>query len=293
MTRLAYFVRRALESMRRRPHVTLVAVATIWVAVFVTGLAAAALSAGERLLAGFAGDVQVAVYLQKGADVVAARDAARAIAAGRKVEVVRPADAMARLRASLGDDGALLEGVEAEVLPASIEVNAAGLTVTQVRALADRLKKVPGAKDVDDGNAWLDGAEQLLAGLHAAGLALFAGLALGTAILVSNTLRLGVFARRDEIEIMKLVGATNAFVQAPFLIEGLLQGLLGAILATLALLGVRAALAARVGALLHDSAALSRAALLPSRLLAALVLGGAVLGLLASALAVSRHLRRP
>jgi len=235
----------------------------------------------------------VAVYLQKGADVVAARDAARAIAAGRKVEVVRPADAMARLRASLGDDGALLEGVEAEVLPASIEVNAAGLTVTQVRALADRLKKVPGAKDVDDGNAWLDGAEQLLAGLHAAGLALFAGLALGTAILVSNTLRLGVFARRDEIEIMKLVGATNAFVQAPFLIEGLLQGLLGAILATLALLGVRAALAARVGALLHDSAALSRAALLPGRLLAALVLGGAVLGLLASALAVSRHLRRP
>ena len=293
MTRLAYFVRRALESMRRRPHVTLVAVATIWVAVFVTGLAAAALSAGERLLAGFAGDVQVAVYLQKGADVVAARDAARAIAAGRKVEVVRPADAMARLRASLGDDGALLEGVEAEVLPASIEVNAAGLTVTQVRALADRLKKVPGAKDVDDGNVWLDGAEQLLAGLHAAGLALFVGLALGTAILVSNTLRLGVFARRDEIEIMKLVGATNAFVQAPFLIEGLLQGLLGAILATLALLGVRAALAARVGALLHDSAALSRAALLPGRLLAALVLGGAVLGLLASALAVSRHLRRP
>ena len=56
---------------------------------------------------------------------------------------------------------------------------------------------------------------------------------------------------------------------------------------------MRAALAARVGALLHDSAALSRAALLPGRLLAALVLGGAVLGLLASALAVSRHLRRP
>jgi cell division transport system permease protein len=293
VTRLAYFVRGALDSMRRRPHVTLVAVVTIWVAVFVTGLAAAALSAGERLLAGFAGDVQVAVYLEKGADVAAARDAARAMAGGRKVEVVRPADAMARLRASLGDDGALLEGVEAEVLPASIEVNAAGLTVLQVRALADRLKKVPGAKDVDDGNAWLDGAEQLLAGLHAAGLALFAGLALGTAILVSNTLRLGVFARRDEIEIMKLVGATNAFVQAPFLIEGLIQGLLGALLAALALLGVRAALAARLGALLHDSAALSRAALLPGRLLGALVLGGAVLGLLASALAVSRHLRRP
>jgi cell division transport system permease protein len=292
MTRLSYFLRRALESMRRRPHVTLVAVVTIWVAVFVTGLCAAALAAGERLLSGFAGDAQVAVYLAAGSDPSAALDAAQRLAPGRRVVVVRPDEALSRLRTSLGDDASLLEGVAADVLPASLEVSAAGLALPEVRALAERLKQVPGAKDVDDGNAWVDGAERLLAALRLAGLAVFAGLAIGTAILVSNTLRLGVFARRDEIEIMKLVGATSSFVQAPFLIEGLLQGLAGAGLASVGLLAAHAAVAPRLGGLLRDAALLSREAILPGRLLLSLVLAGAGLGVVASALAVSRHLRK-
>jgi cell division transport system permease protein len=292
VTRLRYFLRRATESMRRRPQVTLVAVVTIWVAVFVTGLCAAALSAGERLLAGLAGDVQIAVYLADGADLAAAQEAARAAAPGREVRAVSAEESLARLRASLGDDAALLEGVGADVLPPSVEVAAGGLALPEIRALAERLKAVPGARDVDDGNAWIEGAERVLAGLRWAGLALFGGLALGTAILVSNTLRLGVFARRDEIEIMKLVGATDAFVQAPFLLEGLLQGLAGAALAAAALVATHAAVAPRLGALLHDHAALSLGQLLPARLLGGLVLAGAVLGLLASVLAVSRHLRR-
>ena len=88
---------------------------------------------------------------------------------------------------------------------------------------------VPGADDVDYGTAWLESLERFVArARRSPALALFGALALATAILVSNTLRLAVFARRDEIEIMKLVGATDAFVAAPFLLEGLLQGLLGA-----------------------------------------------------------------
>jgi cell division transport system permease protein len=292
MTRLAYFLRRALESMRRRPQVTLVAVVTIWVAVFVTGLVAGALAAGERLLSGGGGEVHVAVYLAPGADLGRARDAAAALAPGRRVTAVRSEEALERLRASLGEDRGLLDGVDADVLPPAVEVSATGLALPDVRALAARLREVPGARDVDAGDAWIDGAERLLAALRWSGLALFGGLALGTAILVSNTLRLGVFARRDEIEIMKLVGATNAFVQAPFLIEGLLQGLAGAALAVAMLLGLHAVAEPRVAALLHDAAAFARAAVLPGRLLAALVAAGALLGLLASALAVSRHLRR-
>jgi cell division transport system permease protein len=288
---LRYFLRGALESMRRRPHLTLVAVVTIAVAVFVTGLCAAALAAGERLLSGVAGDVRIAVYLEDGADPAAAHAVAAAVAPGREVEVVSAEESLARLRASLGDDAALLEGVGPDVLPASIEVSAAGLSLPEVRDLAERLEALPGARDVDDGNAWLGGAEKLLAGLRWAGIALFAGLALGTAVLVSNTLRLGVFARRDEIEIMKLVGATDGFVQAPFLLEGLLQGLVGAALAAAALVLAHGALAPRIAAAVGGAASLSRAALLPGSLLAALVAAGALLGILASALAVARHLR--
>jgi cell division transport system permease protein len=124
------------------------------------------------------------------------------------------------------------------------------------------------------------------------GAALFGALAAGAAVLVSNTLRLGVFARRDEIEIMKLVGATDAFVEAPFLIEGLVQGVLGGALASGALLGAAGLALPRLEAALGLAAPIARGDLVPFGLLGALVAGGGALGTLASALAVGRELRQ-
>ncbi len=287
------FVRRALEAMARGPFMTAVAVGTIFVATFVTGLFAATLSGAERLLAAWAGDVQIAVYLAPGADLGAAARAAESVAGGREVEVVTPAEALRRLKSSLGPEAAALEGVGAEVLPASVEVRAPGISLQEARALARKLEAVPGARDVDFGNAWLEKVELLLSRLRWAGLLLFAALALGTAVLVSNTLRLGVFARRDEIEIMKLVGATDAWVEAPFLIEGVLQGLAGSGLAVLSLLALHALLAPRLVAAVGLAAPLLRAEVLPPPLVLGLLGGGAALGLVASALAVGRFLRKP
>jgi cell division transport system permease protein len=205
---------------------------------------------------------------------------------------VTPAEALRRLRASLGPEAPALEGVEADVLPASVEVRAPGVSLAGARDLARRLAAVPGAKEVDFGNAWLERFEALLRRLRWTGLALFGVLSLGTAVLVSNTLRLGVFARRDEIEIMKLVGATDAYVEAPFLIEGVLQGICGAGLAALALLVLHALLAPRLAAAVGLAAPLQRADVLPGSMVLTLLGGGAALGLVASALAVGRFLRK-
>ncbi len=279
--------------MARGPFVTAVAVGTIFVATLVTGLFAATLTAGERLLAAWAGDVQISVYLAPGSDLGAAARAAEAMAGGRVVDAINPAEALRRLRASLGPEASVLEGVDPGVLPASVEVRAPGATLAEARGLAQRLAAVPGAKDVDFGNAWLERVEALLRRLRWVGLVLFGALSLGTAVLVSNTLRLGVFARRDEIEIMKLVGATDAYVEIPFLIEGVLQGFCGAGLAVLALLAAHALLAPRLAAAVGALAPLGRADVLPGNLVLALLGGGAALGLAASALAVGRFLRNP
>jgi cell division transport system permease protein len=290
--RPAYFVARAIDAAARGPRVALVATTTIAVAVFVTGLFAAALHGAERLLGAFAGEVQISVYLDPAADLAEARAAAGAIAPGRTVEAVTSAEALRRFRASLGPEGALLDGVRPEVLPPSLEVRAPGARLAEARALAKQLEAIPGAREVDFGNAWLERLEELLGRLRWAGAALFAALAAGASVLVSNTLRLGVFARRDEIEIMKLVGATDSFVQAPFLIEGLLQGLVGGGLAAGALVALSAAALPRLGAVVGPAAALGRGDVLPAGLVMALVGGGAMLGLFASALAVGRELRR-
>jgi cell division transport system permease protein len=292
MFQSAYVLRRAVDALRRGPFVTLVATATIFVAVFIIGLFAAALGGAERLLAAWGGEVQISVYLAPGADLLAARSAAERIATGQAVEAVTPEMALSRLRISLGDHAPALDGVGEKVLPASVEVRAPGISLEEAKALAARLEVVPGAAAVDYGNAWLERLETFLARGRLVGLLLFAALSMATAVLVANTLRLAVWARRDEIEIMKLVGATDAFVGAPFLIEGLVQGLAGAGLAVLALLGAQAALLPRLRAAVALAGRLTRADVLPTALLIGLLAGGAALGLTASALSLWRFLRR-
>ncbi len=278
--------------MARGPRVTLVATGTIFVAVFVIGLFAAALHGAGKVLAAWAGEVQISVYLDPSADLEAARAAAAAAAPGRAVEAVTAQEALRRFREALGSQGALLDGLRPEVLPPSVEVRAPGIRLDEARSLAKRLEAVPGAREVDYGTAWVERLERLLTRLRWAGSALFLALAVGAAVLVGNTLRLGVFARRDEIEIMKLVGATDAFVELPFLIEGLLQGLAGGALATGALFAVTALVLSRLGGELGLAVPIARGDLLPPALLAALVAGGGALGTIASALAVGRELKR-
>jgi len=292
MHALLHTLRRAVDALRRAPFVTVVAVGTLFVAVLLTGAFAAALGAGERLLAAWAGEVPVSVYLARGADLEVARSAAEKLAAGAVVEAVTPREAMRRLRASLGEQGRVLDGLGDEVLPASVEVHVRGLSLSRARELAARLRDVPGAAEVDDGAAWLSRLENLLRQGRVVGLALLALVAVATAILVSNTLRLAVYARREEIEIMKLVGATDGYVGAPILLEGALQGLAGSALAVGALAASAWALLPRLRAALPIAARITRADLLPGSLLAALLLGGTALGLVASALSLRRFLRR-
>jgi cell division transport system permease protein len=288
-----YFTRRAIAAMARGPYVALVGTGTIFVAVLATGLLAAALGGAERLLQAWAGEVQISVYLAPGADLEAAARAARGIAEGRAVEAVPAATALRRLAETLGEDAKVLEGVGPGALPDAVEVRAPGITLAGARALAARLAAVPGAAEVDFGNVWLEKLERVVARGRIAAVVLFAALAVATAVLVSNTLRLAVFARREEIEIMKLVGATDGFVSAPFLIEGVLQGLLGAVLAVLALLALHALVVPRLQAAIAVAGGLRLADTLPPGLVAALVAGGGAVGLLGSALSVARTLRRP
>ena len=290
--RPVYFTRRALDAMARGPYVALVGIATIFVAIFATGLLAAALGGAERLLQGWAGEVQISVYLGPGADLEAAARAARALVPGREVEAVPAATALRRLAETLGEEARVLDGVGPGALPDAVEVRAPGIGLVAARELAARLERIPGAAEVDYGNAWLERLEAFVRRAKIAALVLFAALALATAVLVSNTLRLAVFARRDEIEIMKLVGATSGFVSAPFLIEGLLQGLAGGALAVLALLGLHGLLVPRLQGAVTLAGAITLGDTLPLALVLGLVGAGGLVGLLGSALSVARTLRR-
>ena len=292
MHRVLHTFQRATDALLRAPYVTAVAVGTIYVALLLTGAFAATLGVGGRLVSGWAGEVPISVYLDPGASLEQARSAALAIAPDAEVEAVPAAEAMRRLRVSLGAEGRVLDGLGDDALPPSVELRIRDLSHERARALAIRLQEVPGAVEVDDGAVWVARLEALVDRAQKVGLLVLGLLGAATAILVSNTLKLAVYARRDEIDIMKLVGATNLYVSAPILLEGAIQGLVGAGLAAGTLWAVNLALLPRAQEALPLAARLTPADVLPGRLLAAMLVGGAVLGLVASAISLQRFLRR-
>ena len=293
MHRITHVFRRAAEALLRAPFVTAVAVGTIFVSVLLTGTLAATLQAGDKLVGGWAGEVPVSVFLAPGADLEGAGAAARAIAPDGEVVTVSGAEAMRRLRGSLGAQGRVLDGLGDDALPASVEVRVPTLTHARALTLASRLMTIPGAVEVDDAAVWVARLEELVERGRQVGLVLLGLLGAATAVLVANTLKLAVYARRDEIDIMKLVGATDLYVAAPILLEGAIQGLVGAGLAVATLAIANWALLPRIRAALPMASRLSPGDVVPGRLVVALLLGGALLGLVASAIALRRFLRRP
>ena len=296
--RPVHSTRRALEAMARGPYVALVGTATIFVAVFATGLFAGALGGAERLLAAWAGEVRISVYLAPGRRPRggARRRRARSRPGARCEAVPAAVGAPRGSRTTLGEEAQRARGRRARArCRTRSRSTAPGISLAGARALAARLRARPrrGGGGLRQRLA-RDARALRRARAKRPRSCCSRALALATAVLVSNTLRLAVFARRDEIEIMKLVGATDAFVAAPFLIEGLLQGLLGA-----GARGARAprrctrSLVPRLAAAVAVAGGLcARATRSRPRSLAALVAGGAAVGLLGSALSVARTLRR-
>lgn len=286
--------RRAAVNLWRAPLPSLVAVLTIALSLFIGATFVLGVSAARALFTSWGAQASVTLYLDKSVtDAQAAALAARIRTQQPEAQIayVDRDLALKRLRVELGDLSGALDALPQNPLPASLEVTPPGsLPAGGLRVLAAELGQLPGVHEVEYGREWLDKLEALGRGLRNFGAgALFA--VLGAALLVvANTIRLAVYARRDEIEIMKLVGATDTYVRAPFLLEGALQGLIGAGLALGSVFALERWLLPRAQQALVFASGMAapRIDLAQS---ASLLGAGALVGLLGSWLAVSRFLR--
>ena len=188
------------------------------------------------------------------------------------------------------DVGTTLGNLPAEAFPASIEVElASGTPVQRVDRIATRVGQFRAVEDVETYRAWFQQLQSLIATgrLIAGALAVLVGLCV--LAVIGNTIRLAVARRRQEIEVMKLCGATDAFVRGPFVLEGTFQGFIAALLAVLVLAGgyllLREQLDTTVAALTG-----LKVRFLSPWILAALVLGGALVGAVGSAMSLRRYL---
>ncbi len=236
MTRTTYkwllFIRTAIRGIASSPVTSGISVVTIGVTLVLVGAFALLLRNMEELLDQFGDDLRVTAYLESAVSGEVLRgleQRVREIPGVEDVESVSQDEALERFRASVGSGSALLDGLDVNPLPASLEISLREdrRSAEGMEAVASAIEGLAGVESLSSGRDWVEGYLRAVALVKGVGIGLGIILALATLLIVSNTIRLGIFARRDELEILSLVGASRPFVQTPFLLEGLLQGAAG------------------------------------------------------------------
>jgi cell division transport system permease protein len=236
--RLASAARSGLRGLRSAPAVFALSVGTMAAGLCVLGAYLLVVQNMRAVLDAFGEELRVVAYLAPGADpgpsaVEELSDALAQLPGVAALRWVSPAAALERLRRDLGPDGDVLDGLDANPLPGSFEIDvaAAQRTPQAVRSLVDALRRSAGIADVRWGEDWVEGYARLLHAAEWLGLALGIFLAVVLFAIAAGTVRLAVHARADEIQIQRLVGAGPAFIRLPFYLEGALQGGLAAAVA--------------------------------------------------------------
>jgi cell division transport system permease protein len=160
-----------------------------------------------------------------------------------------------------------------------------------MESFAIRLKGLAGIDDVEYGRKWVEGFLTVVDLARLVCLAAGGFLFIAMVFIVSNTIRLAIYHRKDEIEIMKLVGATNFFVRAPFLIEGTLQGLFGSALSLAILFGVYRLLLVKAVPTLEPLVGPLTLSFLSRDYSVGIMMAGLFLGILGSMVSIEKFLR--
>ena len=180
---------------------------------------------------GWGHSLSMSVYLQDGIDKTTRDRIASSIRDFPSAEIERyisKEDALKDLRKALGSEAGLLEGLSRNPLPASFEVVFTNLESPETgpRRIKKVIEQIDGVDEVKYSEEWLKRFEGLMDVVRLAGFIIGGLLSIGVLFIVTNTIKLTIYSRKHEIEIQKLVGATDWFVKAPFMLEGFIQGLL-------------------------------------------------------------------
>ncbi|MFO8056037.1 MAG: permease-like cell division protein FtsX [bacterium] len=174
--------------------------------------------------------IQVSAYLEDSVNKDKKQELSSrlySLAGVESVEYVSKQQAMSDFKKMLGEDADLLEGIEGNPLPASflIRLTYEARDVERVRRFSREIESWEGVSEVDYGGSWLDSFSSAMSVARAAVLVLGALIVVAVVFIISNTIRLTMYSRKEEIGIMKLVGASNLLIRLPFVLEGILQGL--------------------------------------------------------------------
>jgi cell division transport system permease protein len=286
-----YFLEEALQSLWRSRLINALSVGTIAISLFVLGAFLTVASNLNAVVARWSEKVQVTFYLENGLAPHILRslvDRLQADAAVEKVQTVSREEALDRFRRLYRDLRGLADDLGENPFPGSVEVTIreGHQGGDEVRRLAKAFEGAPGVEEVQYDLLWIQRLSTAVRLVRGMGALLGGILVLAGVFTISNVIRLTVYARQDELDIMRLVGATRAYVKGPFVVEGMLQGGMGGLVSVLLLWLVFRVLAQNA---LAQSDLLGQAALfLPAWLCIAIVAGGMMVGVVGSLVSLGR-----
>lgn len=231
-------IRRALRNMKGNlfPNLTTIAIIGITMLIFSSfSLIAFNLTAFLKI---WEDKIEVIAYLKKGiplSEVEELLKNTRQLEGIETVKYVSPFDAMAFMESKLGGQKNLLDGIQPGVLPSSFEIRLKKdfRNSTSIKEVVSLLNQFPQIEEVQYGQEWVENVSAIVHIFRLTQWVLGGLLLIGIIFITSNTLQLTISSRKEEIELMHILGATPAFIRVPFYIEGLIQGLLGTGLAIL------------------------------------------------------------
>jgi len=240
--------------------------------------------------------VRVTAYLRDGfseEDILTFQDRLSSVSQVHSVTYTSKSKAMEEFGVMLGGDRFLIESLDRNPLPASLHITPKEpyRNMEGVKSILGAIGDEPLVQDIQYGQDWLHRLDRLFNILGFGAVALGLILSLAAVFIISNTIKITVMARKDELEIMRLVGATESFIRLPFLVEGVIQGMAGAAVSLGLLSGVHALLANRSDQPILKMLNIDSLAFLPLSTIGAILLGGMVLGGLGSLASVGKHSR--
>jgi cell division transport system permease protein len=286
-----YFLEEALTSLWRSRLITALSVVTIAVSLFVLGAFLSLASNLADVVARWSEKVQVTFYLEDHLPEAARAGLQSALAADPAVEsvvFVSREEALRRFRAMFREMRSLPEDLGENPFPAALEVTLrpARNSAADAQRLVESFRRSPGVEDVEYDLLWIQRLSTAVRLVRGAGAFLGAILILAAVFTISNVMRLTMYARQDELDIMRLVGAAPAYVKGPFVVEGMIQGGLGGALALVLLWSIFEMLSRD---LLSSSDLLGRSAVvLPPAMAGLIVAGGMLVGLAGSLVSLGR-----
>lgn len=230
MRKILYFFRAAVENLQINRMMAFFSFLSLSLTLTLFGVFLLFYYNVQHLLRSMQEDVQFSIYLSDGTPEEAVRSIKERLSSDDRISSVTyisKEEALTIFKKEFHDES-LLKSLGGNPLPASFEVKvkAAYQDPQQLSVMIDRFKRLPGVEEIEYGSEWLQNLDAFLTLLKKAGIGVGGFLSVAIVTIIANTVRLHFYSRRDEIEVMHLIGATHNFIKIPFFIEGSLIGLI-------------------------------------------------------------------